>query len=193
MGPPVTPLEDVRSLAGRKDAKFSADRCYRWVLSRPVAAPLLRGAFRPLPWILLNPSVADEERGDLTAAKVCGYTMRIGQILGVAYTDAIVGNLNAWISTKPGGLKAETAVGAENDTWIRAILTVAAEHPNPIAIVAWGTWAGPVPGRAQAIVNIAAEVGVRLMSLGKNRDGSPPHPSRTPYAKVADLARWAPP
>jgi len=93
-------------------ATFSGDRKYRYRLSR-----IWNDNVRPLMWLLLNPSTADESRDDPTIRRCIGYAMNWG------YGGVIIHNLFAYRSIYPEELISvwcQDPVGSDNDRAIDA-------------------------------------------------------------------------
>ena len=143
-------------------AIFSEDRRYRYLLRRRVGNSTWRVLF-----IMLNPSMADEERNDPTIRRCIGF----GQDWGFGLLDVV--NLFAMMSTDPRALlKAEDPIGPDNDAAIRAALEVA-----DTVVLAWGNHALDHKERAAAVAEMAREV-VRPYCLGLTLRGAPKHPLR---------------
>lgn len=93
-----------------KDAFFSIDRKYRYVLWRRW------GQGRLVNFIMLNPSTADEVVDDPTIRRCVGFATRWG------YDQLAVTNLFALRATYPSYLlKDEDPVGPQNDAWLKGI------------------------------------------------------------------------
>jgi hypothetical protein len=152
-------------------AIFSPKRHYRYRLWRVWGDPKKRCVF-----VGLNPSIADEQKDDMTVKKCIAYARR----WGFGALDVV--NLFAFISTDPKRLiSARNPVGLNNDKHIAKTF----ETANRI-VWAWGTH----PSLIQRLVLKRQETArffaipreCKVGSLGATRDGSPRHPSRTPYA-----------
>lgn len=165
---------------GRATAVFSADRRYRYALTRRWDDDLPLTAF-----VMLNPSTADAFVLDPTVRRCVGFARDWGS------GGLLVLNAFALRSTDPRALYvahgAVTApVGTENDAVIDAML----EACQPAQVVAaWGAHAAkinalgqarPRPGsrrlwlsRHEALLD---RLGDRLLALHVNRDGTPKHP-----------------
>lgn len=144
-------------------AEFSPCRQYRYTLTRTWREP----ARTVLPFVGLNPSVADAEVDDHTIRKCIGFARRRG-------TDGIVMvNLFAFVSKDPKTLcKSPDPVGPENDQHLRNILGTA-----PEAVVCWGEQKG-IHHRVQTVLAMIRNP----VCLGTTKKGFPRHPSRPAYA-----------
>jgi hypothetical protein len=137
---------------------FSADRRYRYLLSRP--GP------RPVTFLMLNPSTADEVNDDPTIRRCRGYSRDWG------FDGVIIANAFAWRSTDPNALyDLADPVGPDNDMWI---LEAASRAVGPI-VCGWGKH-GKLHGRGAAVAALLRAHGHRPMTFGLNLDGSPKHP-----------------
>jgi len=159
-------------------AGFSADRRYRYWLSRRIDSP--RTALT-IPWLFLlhNPSDADETSLDPTARRCIAFARDGGGSL------CLIGNPFAMVSTDPRGLAtAADPIGPRNDENLVALVDFAA-----VVVVGWGNAKTPgLAARERRICEIVPDW--KLHCLGTNRDGSPKHPLYLP--KTAQLVRWEP-
>ena len=106
-----------------KSAVISEGGLYRYQLGRVWDTTLPVVTF-----IMLNPSTADSETDDPTIRRVINFAKSWG------YGGVFVGNLYAFRSTDPKGLKSTTnPVGDDNITHIKAIIDKSAQ-----VIYAWG-------------------------------------------------------
>lgn len=160
------PLFDSPETSG---AVFSPDGKHRlrlwrvWDASQPV-----------LVWCLLNPSIANGERNDLTLTKCIGFAKRNG------YGGVILVNLFTLVATDPDELQKQLHVANvwdadEHIKW-------ACSAPVLAQVVAgWGSkpWAKT---RALNVLNyLRALRRGHVLCLGTCSDGSPKHPSRLGY------------
>ncbi len=140
----------------RKDAVLSADRHYRYSLTREWDREKPKVLF-----IGLNPSTADETEDDATIRRCIGFAKRWG------YGAILVGNLFAIRSKSPATIySAKDPVGPENDAFL---LKMASEAT--LIVAAWGNDGG--------FRNRSAEVKKlfpNMMCLGINKTGEPKHP-----------------
>ena len=139
----------------RRGAVFSADRRYRYTLTR-------RWRSGPrICFVMLNPSTADAERDDPTIRRCIGYARAWG------FGGLTVVNLFALRSTDPARLEqVGDPVGPDNDRHLRRAFRSAR-----LTVAAWGAHRAT---RARA-----GEVGRWLHDaacFGVTRDGSPRHP-----------------
>ena len=106
-----------------KAAVLSADNSYRYQLSR------IWDEEKPkILFIMLNPSTADEFVEDPTIRRVVNFAKDWG------YGGVYVGNLYAFRSTDPKGLKSiEDPIGPENMTHIQALISLVDK-----VVYAWG-------------------------------------------------------
>jgi hypothetical protein len=145
----------------RREADFSPDRTWRYSLRRSW------GSGPRLLAVLLNPSLADEQRDDPTTT----FCVNRARERGFGAYEAV--NLFALVDPSPAALRrAPDPVGPENDAWIRR----AAARADRI-LVAWGCH-GRLRGRDRAVLALLR--GRRLVCLGRNRDGTPRFPRAVP-------------
>lgn len=155
-------LSDLFTKTG---AVFSPDKTHRYRLWR-----IWDDTVPPLVMVMLNPSIADEERNDPTVER-CQRRAVAGGFGGLQ-----VVNIFALVSTDPAGLYGHSdPVGPDNDT---AILD--AVKGAGMVICAWGTH-GQHVGRAKAVVDLLKGAGVQPYALGINADGSGKHPLYVGY------------
>ena len=141
-------------------AVFSEDGIYRYRLWRFWDDTTL-----PMVFVLLNPSTADTEADDPTIRRCMGFAKREG-CGGIQ-----VVNLFALRSTDPKALYSHPdPVGPDND---EALLAAAASATTVVA--AWGVH-GALHGRGDQVMTALRQAGVRLMALGRTKDGHPRHP-----------------
>lgn len=150
-------------------AAFSENELHRYMLERQIsdAEPC-----RVLFCCGLNPSTADAFKVDPTVRREISF----GRLWGC--TQYLKGNAYGWRDKKPANMwRARKAghdiVGALNDACIASML-VAVRDRGGIALACWGAHAEH--DRVMALVELAADVGVRWQCLGTNKDGSPKHP-----------------
>lgn len=163
-----------------RDALISEDGLYRYWLSRTWDL----GGYS-LPFIMLNPSVADAEIDDPTIRRCVSFAKR------ESYGGIIVFNLFALRATQPTEmLRAADPVGPEND----ATLVEAFEYANRTGkkvVAAWGVH-GIYKGRGAEVAERATRAGVNLVCLGTTKDGHPKHPlyiaSDQPLVSMAEAA-----
>lgn len=148
----------------QNDCTFSPCRSYRYTWSRSLGQD-----GPPCLFIMLNPSIADEQIVDPTVRKDIGYATRWG------HGRLIICNLFAWCATKPKDmLAASDPIGPDND---RHILREAAHviDCGGIVIAAWGN-DGAHRGRSRIVLAMLAAHGIPLHALKINGNGEPAHP-----------------
>ena len=150
-------------------ATLSSDRLYRYRLWRSWGSREHRVVF-----VMLNPSTADESKDDPTIRKCVGFAQR----WGFGAVDVV--NLFAWRSTSPRGLLVSSdPIGPDNDEALRAAMSDATR-----IIWAWGKHTPRVAAlacRRAADGCLTRTRGTPVFTLGRNADGSPPHPLMLPY------------
>lgn len=155
-------------LDGENGAVFSVDGLHRLSLWRTWQPQLPL-----LVCCLLNPSVADGERNDLTLTKCMGFAARNG------YGRVLLVNLFTLVSTNPDTLASR--VLSANTVDADHHLRWAARLPDSRILAGWGSkpWA---TDRARHVQQLLREQAMqRLLCLGTTKDGSPRHPSRLGY------------
>ena len=146
-----------------KTARLSADGIYRYRLTRSWGP----GAF--LPFVMLNPSVADADVDDPTIRRCMGFARREGA------GGIIVVNLFALRATEPERLKEVNdpfGPGNHDALYEAAIDAVTMDMP---VVCAWGA-GGVVHGGYRSCIDQFQRAGARLVCLGKTKDGHPRHP-----------------
>ena len=139
-----------------KNAILSADRKYRYILSRTWDETKPTVLF-----IGLNPSTADEEIDDPTIRKCINYAKSWG------YGKILMPNLFAFRSTDPNNLKHELdPVGSENNTYILKSASKA-----DLVIACWGN-PGRLFNRDKEVISLIPN----LHCLKRNKNGTPHHP-----------------
>lgn len=150
-----------------KTAILSDDQVYRYELTR-LWAPEKGYAC----WIMLNPSVADDEFDDRTIQKIMRYTEREN------WGGIVVVNLFAYRAQKPVRMweardRGVDIVGPENASHI-----VDAMRKAKIHFAAWGVGNRDpdVAPEIRKVHKIAMYEMIDMKCLGHNGDGSPKHP-----------------
>jgi hypothetical protein len=143
-----------------KGARLSECRRYRYRLWRTWDK-----ALPPVVFIMLNPSLADEERDDRTVAGCVERAKRLGA------GGIVVMNLFAWITPYRDELyDVEDPVGPDTDAEVidacRGALHV---------ICAWGN-TGRHRSRGAQMLALLRENGVRPVAVKVNKNGTPGHP-----------------
>jgi hypothetical protein len=147
----------------RAGALFSEDRLYRYHLWRTFSEV---GLDR-IVVVMLNPSLADDDRDDPTVARLSERCRRWG------YGRLDVVNLYALISPKPAALlRHPDPVGPENDRYIREVVAGASR-----LLVAWGS-SLPNVERSRAVLSLLRQIPDKppVECLGCNEDKQPTHP-----------------
>lgn len=141
-------------------ARISECGTYRYTLSRHWSDG------DALVFVMLNPSTADATEDDPTIRRCMGFARREG------YAGIVVVNLYAYRSTDPKALlTCGDAVGPENDTYLRLLLTEQRRRGNPV-LAAWG--ANARLDRVGHVLNLVP--GVDWRCLGTTKQGAPKHP-----------------
>jgi hypothetical protein len=142
------------------DAVLSGCGKYRYVLRRSLGSALRW--YRPMLFIMLNPSTADATQDDPTIRRCIAFAKREGM------THLTVVNLFALRATDPRELElADDPIGPEND---RHISEEVAKHRGCV-VAAWGAHQFAKP-RAEAVLALYGP----LYCLGKTKAGYPRHP-----------------
>ena len=143
-------------------AEFSEDRKYRYKLWRGWNLSLPRCFF-----IMLNPSIADENILDPTIKKCVGFAKRWD--CGSIY----IGNIFSLVSTDPNELyRSDEPIGSLNDEAIKYMVS----HSD-MTVAAWGSH-GKFMERGNKVMSMLNNVYVLRM----NKDGQPAHPLYIPYS-----------
>lgn len=174
---PTLPIGCVTDVAddGRGTAILSADRAYRYVLTR------WWGTGSHMVWVMLNPSTADAFTEDPTIRRCRTYARREG------CGGLTVVNLFALRSTDPKALRAHPdPVGPGNDAAILRGLW----HSPALVVCGWGN-KGTLHGRGSAVARMLTGLGVPMYCLAVTGNGQPAHPLYQPAA--APLLPWPSP
>lgn len=150
-------------------ARFDESRRYRYALKRDWSDLFATGE-KTVAWVMLNPSVADEDEDDPTVRRCMGFSK------AWRYDALVVVNLFALVSTCPVALRVEGAdpVGPRNNEAI-----VRACEFSALTVCAWGKH-GAFLDRGRAVREMLARKGIALHHLGLNDDASPRHPLYLP-------------
>jgi hypothetical protein len=159
-------------MATGANAVISPDGRYRYLLTRRVSA-----ARDTVTFIMLNPSTADATLDDPTIRRCIGFSRRWR--CGVLQ----VVNLFAFRTSDPGCLKTVAdPVGPENLRWIlRSVDRAEHSRVRPIVVCAWGVH-GRHRNQDLAILRLLKRRTIRLVALGRTKDGHPRHPLYAPYS-----------
>lgn len=145
-------------------AAFSTCGCYRYNL-------IETWSFDPVVmWLMMNPSVAGIEHSDPTLIR----TGRFSRAWG--YGGQLIGNMHAYRATDSKRLlTVADPIGAENDEHILRMARRAA-----MVVLAYGQPPKPLRPRAQKVITMLRDAGVRLTYLRLAKDGTPWHPLYLP-------------
>ncbi len=163
----------------KRDAKFSKDRKYRYVLDREWDA-----SGKLVTFVMLNPSCADEVVDDQTITRCIGFakTWGYGRLKAV--------NLFAWRATDSNELsEVDDPVGKDNDPWIPKAVKQADK-----VVCAWGDDISKVTDgeiRVKKVLELIRLQDKTLYRLGSiTKKGNPRHPSR--LGSDTELQPWNP-
>lgn len=167
----------------RPSAEVSADDRYRYHLERDWSDPA--DDAKLLPFIMLNPSIANAELDDPTIRRCVGLAWSHG------YTGIFVVNLFAYRTSKPSILWRDMdagidVVGPKNDGILEAVMSIAGDLGRPV-VAAWGA----APRAGQRVKRILELAGARnLHAFGVTNSGAPRHPL---YLRSdCELTPWTP-
>jgi hypothetical protein len=159
-----------------RSSSFSGDRRYRYRLGRRW------GSGPALPWIMLNPSAADDAGDDPTTRRVMSFSRSWG------YGACDVVNLFAYRCADPAELRAAVEpIGRRNVSAVRAAIVDASASGADRVVLGWGVhgqrWLaadGDVARRLRHVVASAAELWTQRalcpVTLGTTAAGAPRHP-----------------
>lgn len=165
----------------KRSAVFGHGSTHRYLLERTWAES--RGT---VGWVLLNPSVADDHRDDLTVTKCMRYADQWG------YGGIAVANLCSYVATSPGDL---FTCAMPNDMVRNAEHLARVVARCDLVVVGWGDNVDRLPPRRLAgaelverFVDLASRHGRRrgIVCLGHSQRGNPRHPSRLGYDQVLE-------
>lgn len=150
----------VSDLLLTRHASISPCGLYRYRLDRQWAPQR-----HSLPFVMLNPSIADAEVDDPTIRRCMSFARREG------FGGITVINLYAFRATSPDDLwKAADPYGPNNDEYL---LQIANDSVGVSPVVcAWGVHGG----RNNRPIVLMQQMGADLWCLGKTKDGHPRHP-----------------
>jgi len=162
----MTELREVH-----KDAIISPCGAYRYMLTR--VWEYSRGM---LPFVMLNPSMADDKIDDPTIRRCMNFAKREG------YGGIFVANLFAFRATDPVDVRRAAIfgtdpIGPDNELYLRVMATNAKRREVPV-ICAWGAVGGGP--QADHVARLMIESGATLKCLGVTKEGHPRHPLYLP-------------
>lgn len=165
-----------------KNAVFSDDRSRRYRLTRSWEMPLGQESRGNLSWAMLNPSKAGEFHDDPTVRKCVGFAKRWG------FSEVTIINLIPLVCTDPHSLPPWQGLFMDNEPYVQHALAEC-----DLFVVAWGAVNRDVARTVAWSEHVhhfkdLAE-GVKLYCIGRTKNGSPLHPSRTAY--VDSPERWS--
>ena len=135
---------------------------YRYVLRRSLGSALRW--YKPMLFIMLNPSTADAEKDDPTVRRCKYFAEREGA------THLTVVNLFALRATDPRALSAHPdPVGPDND---KHLIEECKRHSLLPIVAAWGS----NKFAELRALDVVQKTEGRLFCLGKTKSGSPRHP-----------------
>ena len=150
-------------------ARFSDCGLYRYELFEQWDVNLPLAMF-----LLMNPSVACTEFADPTLIRTSTFARSWN------YGGQLVGNVHAYRVTDSARLvEAADPVGPENDGSLAAMAKRA-----DIVVLAYGRPPKPLRARANQVVSMLCNEGVRLTYLRLSKDGTPQHPLYLPGSLV---------
>lgn len=156
---PALVTDRAEDFAEAATATFSADRAYRYLLTRQWDDR------PPAVFAMLNPSKADAFRTDPTATRCAAFARR--ENCG----GYVIVNLFGLRATDPRELRRHPdPVGPVNDRFIREQCTA-----GRLVITAWGAH-GRLHDRDRAVLAMLREKEVALCCLGLTVGGAPRHP-----------------
>ena len=164
--------EDMNLFPRSTGAEFSDCKTYRYKLWRTWDKNK-----KPVMFLMLNPSVADDVKNDPTVER-CERRARLTGAGGL-----LVGNIFALRSTDPVALyNADDPVGPLNDN---AIMEMAGEAE--MVVCAWGNH-GAYAGRGKAVARLLAGAGILMYHFGLTVSKQPRHPLYVSY--MVQPTRW---
>ena len=150
----------------RREATFSNSGEWRYSLRRYWDECLPKACF-----VMLNPSVADDQTDDPTTVQC------LKRVIKAGYGSYEAVNLFALVSTYPDVLRTHAnPIGPENDNYIQRAVSSA-----DLIVVAWGN-DGQLRNRHHTVLDGCLK-GLSLYCLGQNRNGMPRFPLRVPYSQ----------
>ena len=129
-------------------------------------------------FVMLNPSIADDQQDDPTVRKCMGFAAANG------CNSIVIANLFAFVSPYPAALlEVDDPIGIQADDYLsRAVQITQSDQADLVA--AWGSQPrlrDALRPRVDLFEQICRTFSVTPLCLGVNRDGSPRHPARLGY------------
>ena len=124
---------------------------------------------KPIAWIGLNPSTADEFQLDPTLTRIKGFSESFG------FNCFYMLNIFAFRATDPKVMKMENdPTGPENDRWLKETA-----DKCELIVACWGGH-GKHNGRSDKVIALLSAHGKKLHCLAKTKEGYPGHPLYLP-------------
>ena len=149
----------------RGTAVLSVCGTYRYDLYRRARTKNIWAA-KPLLFLMLNPSTADNKKDDPTVSACMGHSDLLG------YNGIRVLNLYAYRSTNPKKLwEVQDPVGPDNDEYLQSALS---RYAGQEVVCAWGNHAEPA--RVLEVMQMLQQAECIPVCFGINQTGMPKHP-----------------
>ena len=113
-------------------ATLDQTRTYRYELTRSVEPMTDQGRTKPVAFVMLNPSTADENTDDPTIRKCMGYAARWG------FSELVVVNLFAYRTSSPRELKIANLHDKDIEGPLNGHFIMHAMHNSDLVVCAWG-------------------------------------------------------
>ena len=161
--------------AMKRTASISANRLYRWSLTREW------GDGGRACWVMLNPSTADAEKDDPTLCSIIKRSQAWG------YGSLVVVNLIPFRTSSPDRCKEWLRCGPHQTvTDTNATIVMYEAQAADLVVAAWGNHEWATRG-------LKFGFGHELYCIGTNDDGSPRHPlARAPWRLGTPPQLWSP-
>jgi hypothetical protein len=177
----------------------ASDGCtsHRWTLTRHCVDDARPE--RLLPWLMLNPSEADDKQEDPTLLRILQWTWRWG------FDGPLLLNIYPFRTPHPRVLAQRVVGWAErqdwgvrDDIWANHHIVKAKLAPFDAVMAAWGTPAGSLGHETDLWVeNLLEEIGtsrdvedqLTLWCIGRTKAGDPTHPMARGRSRVPDDVR----
>lgn len=163
MKKPQTLFDPSLLNSSKRSAIFSEDRKYRYLLERN-----WQDTLKPIAFIGLNPSTANEEENDPTIRRVINFAKRWG------YGGVRMYNLFAIVSSKPEILSTGVDLQGDNDHYLSQINITCRD-----VVFAWGNFKQATE-RSKVVTAMFPDA----ICLKKNKNGTPIHPLYVPGSTI---------